>query len=257
MKPQIYHYRDLETLSLMAAEYICTLAAKSARERGIVTFALAGGNTPKPVYECLAGPRFGERMPWAHTHLFWGDERCVPPDHPDSNFGMASRALISKVPIPPQNLHRIPAEMASPEKAAEAYEKILREFFGYSARTDTHSSGPYGGRLFPSFDLILLGIGRDGHTASLFPGDQAVDEEKRWVAAVLLPHSFPTVPRITVTSPVINSARYVLFLVSGAEKRDVVRQIVNDPETASRSYPAARIQPEGTVVWFLDEEASY
>jgi len=254
MKPEIHHYPDVETLSLMAAEYICTVAAKSARERGAVTFALAGGNTPKPVYECLAGPRFGEQMPWAHIHLFWGDERCVPPDHPDSNFGMAFRALISRVPVPLQNVHRIPVEMASPEEAAEAYQKILRDSFAPFIGGDDATARA--GSQFPRFDLIMLGVGKDGHTASLFPGDPCLEEKRRWVVPVGSPRGSPPVARITLTLPVINRARCVLFLVSGAEKRDVVRQIVKDPRTASRSYPAARIQPEGRVVWFLDEEAS-
>lgn len=253
MKPEIHHYPDLETLSLMAAEYICTVAAKSAHERGAVTVALAGGNTPRPIYKCLAGPPFAGRMPWPHIHLFWGDERCVPPDHPDSNFGMAFGALISRVPIPPENVHRIRAEMASPEKAAEAYEKTLRGFFAPLLSGD--DAGVAEDPQFPPFDLILLGVGKDGHTASLFPGDPGLEEKDRWVVPVGKPRGAPPVPRVTLTLPVINRARCVLFLVSGAEKRDVVPLIVNDRETAGRLYPAARVRPRGRVVWLLDEEA--
>jgi len=195
-------------------------------------------------------------MPWPHIHLFWGDERCVPPDHPDSNFGMVFRAMISRASVPPGNVHRVPGEIVPPEKAAEAYEKILREFFkpenrGYAR----HSSGAEK-QGFPPFDLVILGVGKDGHAASLFPEDPVLEEKNRWVAAVSHPRGSPRVPRVTLTLPAINRARCVLFIVSGAEKRDIVHSIVSDLERASRFYPAARVRPEGRLVWFLDETAS-
>lgn len=256
LKPEVQHYPDLKTLSCNAAEYVSALAGRSVGERGIFTFALAGGRTPKLLYENLVQPPFEARMPWARIHFFWGDERFVPPDHPDSNFGMAFRTLISGAPVPSQNIHPIPTDRASPEEAAEIYEKTLRQFFGYSIDGEASPSHPTKNRRFPAFDLIMLGVGKDGHTASLFPGDGALDEKERWVTAVNHPRGSPAVPRITLTLPVINRARCVTFLVSGVEKRDVVHSILNDPQTASRLYPAAMIHPEGKILWILDEEAA-
>ena len=256
MKPEVQRYPNLEALSSAAAEFTCRLAEECVEKHGAFTVALSGGNTPRLLYEALARPPFDTRMSWHGIHLFWGDERCVPSHHPDSNFAMAFRTLISRVPIPSQNIHRIPAEIKPAEDAAEAYEKILREFFGTSLKTDTHSNASRGGEPFPSFDLILLGVGKDGHTASLFPGHQAPEERKRWVTAVRAPHSSPSVPRITLTLPVINRAQCVLFMASGAEKREVIRSILEDLGPVTRSYPAARVDPEGRVVWLIDEEAA-
>ena len=256
MKPEVRHYRNLEALSSEAAECMCTLALECVNEQDMFTVALSGGKTPRLLYENLALPPYDTRMPWSHIHFFWGDERCVPPDHPNSNFAMAFRVLISRVTIPSQNVHRIPAEIGPPEDAANAYEKILREFFGSSVQRDTHANASSIDEPFPSFDLILLGVGKDGHIASLFPGDQAVEEEKRWVAAVRTPHSSPPVPRITLTLPVINRAQCVLFMASGSEKREVIRSILDDFPQAIRLYPAARVNPEGRVVWLIDEEAA-
>ncbi|MBW2059252.1 MAG: 6-phosphogluconolactonase [Deltaproteobacteria bacterium] len=234
----------------MAAEYICTVATESARERGAVSFALAGGGTPKPVYECLAGSAYAGRMPWPRVHIFWGDERCVPPDHPYSNYGMALRAMISRVPIPRENVHRILGE-ESPERAAEAYEQTLRRFFA----SPGVKTAPAGGRGFPCFDLILLGLGKDGHTASLFPGDPALEEKHRWVVPVGNPIGEPPVPRVSLSLPVINRAGGVVFLVSGKAKQEVVRSVVEGRETGHPPSPAARVRPEGRLVWFVDGQA--
>jgi 6-phosphogluconolactonase len=255
-KPEVRRYRNIEALSSAGAEFICTLALEYVNEHGVFTIVLSGGKTPKALYENLARPPYEARMPWPNIHFFWGDERCVSSGHPESNFAMASRALISTVPIPSQNVHRIPAEIEPPEDAAEAYEKILREFFEPSAGTNTHSNASGGGEPFPAFDLIVLGIGKDGHTASLFPGDLAVQEENSWVVAVLAPQGSPPIPRITLTLPVINRAQCVLFMASGSEKRKVVRSILEDASQAIRSYPAARVNPKGRVVWLIDEEAA-
>jgi 6-phosphogluconolactonase len=255
MKPEIRRYPNLETLSRGAAEYLCILTEESVPKKGVFTVALAGGKTPELLYETLAHPPFDARIPWPQVHFFWGDERCVPPDHPDSNFGMASRALISRVPVLPQNVHRIPGEAASPAEAAEEYEKTLREFFGRSIEGSFGRSPSAEGRQFPSFDFVMLGMGKDGHTASLFPGDPVLKEKERWVASVGNPCGSPLVPRVTLTLPAINRARCVMFLVSGVEKQDVIRLIMDDPETANGLYPAARVQPEGRLLWFLDEQA--
>ncbi len=244
MKPEVRRYPDLEHLSNAAAEFICSLADEGSNKSGLFTIALSGGKTPKSLYANLARPLYTTRMSWSHIHLFWGDERCVPPDHPESNFSMAFRALISKVPIPVQNIHRIPAETEPPEEAAEAYEAVLREFF-----SSRRKAGP-----ISTFDVILLGVGKDGHTASLFPGDQALEEKKRWVTAVRAPQGSPPVPRITLTLPLINGARWVLFMVSGSGKREVVRSILQDPLLAAQRFPAARVNPGGRVVWLIDNE---
>ena len=256
MKPEVRRYRNLEALSSAAAECMCTLALECVNEQGMFTVALSGGKTPKLLYENLARRPYEARMPWPHIHVFWGDERCVPPDHLDSNFAMAFRVLISRVPVPSQNVHRIPAEIAPPEDAADAYEKILREFFGSSVQRDTHANASSIDEPFPSFDLILLGVGKDGHIASLFPGDKALKEGKRWMTAVHTPHGSPPVSRITLTLPVINRAGCILFMVSGFGKSGVIGSILEDRDTAGQLYPAARVRSEGRVVWLIDEEAS-
>jgi 6-phosphogluconolactonase len=245
MKPEVRRYPNLEVLSDAAAEFICSLAGERVSQSGLFTIALSGGKTPKSLYENLARPSSSTRMPWSHIHLFWGDERCLPLDHPEGNFSMAFHALISRVPIPPQNVHRIPAEIEPPEGAAEAYEGVLREFFG-----SPRKPGP-----IPAFDLIVLGVGKDGHTASLFPGGKALEESKRWVTAVRTPHGSPPVARITLTLPLISRGRCILFLASGAGKREVLRSILDDPDSAAQRYPAARVNPDGKVVWLVDEEA--
>ena len=246
MKREVRRYPNLEILSEAAAEFICALAGERVSQGGLFTIALSGGKTPKLLYEKLAAPPHAARMPWPHIHLIWGDERCVPPDHPESNFSMAFHALISRVPIPAKNVHRMPAEIEPPGDAAEAYERTLWEFFG----------SPKEAGSIPTFDLIVLGVGEDGHTASLFPGDQALEEEKRWVTAVLTPHGSPPVPRITLTLPLINRARCVLFIVSGSGKREVVGSILEEPDSATQRYPAARVNPDGKVVWLIDEETT-
>ncbi len=255
MQPEVQRYRNLEALSHAAAEFTCRLAEECMESHGAFTVALSGGNTPRPMYEALARPPLNTRMPWRDIHLFWGDERCVRSDHPDSNFAMAFRALISKAPVPSQNVHRIPAELDPPEAAAEAYEKVLREFFRCLGKSETHSTPSSAVGPFPSFELILLGVGKDGHTASLFPGNHTLEESKRWVVAVRDPSSSPPVPRITLTLPVINSAECVLFLVSGAGKREVIRSILEDSGPATRSYPAARVNPKGRLIWLIDDGA--
>ncbi|MDH3896621.1 MAG: 6-phosphogluconolactonase, partial [Deltaproteobacteria bacterium] len=244
MKPEIRSYSSLRELSLAAAEFIAELAEARIKERNIFTLVLSGGNTPRQLYEELASLPISKRIDWQHTHLFWGDERCVPSDNPDSNFSLAFQALISRVDVPPANIHRIPATTGSAKAVAKEYEKTLREFFQHAAENDSSTS-------FPSFDLVLLGLGADGHTASLFPGDAALEERTSWVVAVEGSSASPPVPRITLTFPVINEAKCVLFLVSGSNKLRVLQEILNNPHTAT--YPAARVKPSGRLLWFIDE----
>ncbi len=243
-KPEIYMYASLLELSRAAAQFIAALAETTIKDKGKFTLVLSGGKTPQLLYEQLAQEPFIKWVDWQHTHLFWGDERCVPPDHPDSNFALAFQSLISKVDVPPSNIHRISAETGFPKTAAETYEKILRQFFQLTPESDHDSC-------FPSFDLVLLGLGQDGHTASLFPQDAALEERRRWAVAVDGANASPPVPRITLTFPVINEARFVLFLASGSDKREVFQEIVKRPENAA--YPAARVKPSGRLLWFIDE----
>ncbi len=254
MKCEIKRYPNLQKLSVAAAEFVLEVANRGVDERGVFTIALSGGDTPRTLYEVLALPPFASTMPWGRTHLFWGDERCVPPDDPASNFFVAHRALISKVALPLQHVHRMPAELEPCEKAAESYETVLRDFFSEAGRGADSVPCSAEGELYPSFDLVLLGVGKDGHTASLFPGDPALDEEERWAVGVGAGSGSPAVPRVTLTFPAINRARCALFLVSGVGKRGVVRAVLEDREGAGRLYPAARVNPRERMVWFLDSE---
>jgi len=244
MKPEILTYPSLEDLSRAAAGYICEIAEEAIKERNIFTLVLSGGSTPRLLYEELARQPISKKIDWQKTHVFWGDERYLPPDHPDSNYALAFQALVSKVDIPTANVHRVITERDSANAAAEDYEKTLRHFFQHPAGSQDQ---PY----LPSFDLVLLGLGQDGHTASLFPGDAALEEKYRWVVAVDGASASPPVPRVTLTFPVLNKAECVIFLVSGSSKQDVFQGIMNNPGTAA--YPAARVKPSGRLLWFIDE----
>ena len=243
MKIEVRRFPDLEELNRDAAVLICDWAAECVRERGSFAVALSGGSTPRRLYERLTRPPCDVKVPWSHVHFFWGDERCGRSTHKDSNYNMAQESLLRKIAPPPENVHRPPSEVAPPERAADLMEGDLRSFFSGDRLHDG----------FPVFDLVLLGLGQDGHTASLFPGDGAVEERERWVAAVAKPSGTPPVPRLTLTLPVLNSARCVVFLVSGAGKREVVREVLSHPDTAGRRFPAALVRPpEGRLLWFLD-----
>jgi 6-phosphogluconolactonase len=242
MTSGVHRHPNLESLSLAAAALVAEAAEVSIEARGRFTFVLPGGTSPRTFYERLGQPLFSGRMPWARTYLFWGDERCVPPEHPHSNFGLARQALLSTIPLPTANVYPMPGAVVPPEAAAFQYEERLRLFFQKG-----------GTRQFPVFDLLLLGLGPDGHTASLFPGDPALAEECRWTRAVQVTSASPPVPRITLTLPVIHRARTVLFLVSGTGKKKIVDEILSEPEKAARRYPAARVRPPGRLLWLIDE----
>jgi 6-phosphogluconolactonase len=204
------------------------------QEHGRCAIALAGGGTPKPLYEALST----QDLPWEKVHVFWGDERYVPADHPDSNQGMARSAWLDKVDIPAANIHPMPTDGATPAADAEKHEAQLREFFGT----------PVGE--FPHFDVILLGIGDDAHTASLFPHTDALQVKDRLVTV----GNKDGQPRITFTAPLINHAHCVIFLVAGASKRPALAQIFA-PDADALTYPARLIQPQGELWWLLDESA--
>jgi 6-phosphogluconolactonase len=229
-------FENAEALARGVADWLCDLAQVSDRAFAV---CLSGGSTPRRLYELLATPEFASRFPWSRAHWFWGDERFVPHDSPDSNYGMARDAFISRVPVPAGNVHAIPTEGLSPEQAATAYEATLKCFYG----ADTLDPGR------PLFDVTLLGIGEDGHTASLFPGQSALQEKRRLVVPVI---GAKSEPRITLTYPALDSSRDVAFVVTGEGKRDAVKGTQN----GSRTTPAALIHPIGRLHWFTDPAAA-
>jgi 6-phosphogluconolactonase len=225
---------DAEALAHRAAEWIAGIAAES---RGRFAICLSGGSTPRRLYQLLAQPPFRDRMPWSRVHWFWGDERFVAWDHPDSNYGMVRAALLTQAPIAIENIHGI-ATNGTPAEAARGYERQLKSYYG------AESLDP--GR--PLFDVLLLGLGPDGHTASLFPETEVLDERDRWVAEVV---GAKPEARITLTYPALDSSRHAAFLVAGADKREMLAcALAGDP-----ALPAARVNPVGALTWFVDAAA--
>ena len=223
-----------------AAEFIFDSAEKAIRKNGVFSIALSGGTTPLGVYKLLAELLVNRHKMLNAIHIFWGDERCVPYDDERSNYKSAYDNFLSKINIPEENIHKIPF-ITDPAKAAIEYEKDLKRFF----KTNENS--------FPEFDLILLGMGPDGHTASLFPKSKALNEKEKWVIDTEIPEMSPRVKRITLTLPVINNARSVLFLISGEEKKKIVDEIIEDENEMVKKYPAARVKPQGKVKWLISE----
>jgi 6-phosphogluconolactonase len=224
-----------------AAEEVIRAATSAITERGRFTIALSGGSTPKNLYTLIAA-NASASLPWDRMFFFWGDERHVPPDNPDSNYRMAKETLLSKVAIPPANIFRIPAENPDASAAADAYEQTLRKFFAVAPGE------------FPRFDLILLGIGPDGHTASLFPETAALEETSRLVVANWVEKLQTN--RITFTLPVLNAARCVAFLVSGTDKAAVLHEVLEGNAPAEK-YPSKLVRPsEGKLIWFVDRAAA-
>ena len=250
MKVSVERYKNLAALSSSAAMLVRTAAESAVKERGLFTLVLAGGKTPRLLYGLLAAPPCKESMPWPSIHLFWSDERFVPAADPARNFQMAREALILKVALPPANIHPVPADAGSPHAAAVAYETSLKDFFKKT------SSAEVGKGLFPVFDMILLGMGSDGHTASLFPHDAALQEQEKWVTAVSGSQAMPPVPRVTLTLPVINSSRCVVFLISGEGKKGVANASISNTNAARNIYPAAMVRPEGELHWLIDEQST-
>ena len=248
----IQQFQNIEKASSAAVDYIIKIARKAVSEKGFCTMALAGGRTPKLAYKLMGSIPKSRKMPWQQIHFFWGDERWLPANNPDNNFFMANDALFARVPIPPQNIHRIDTGLTNPEKGAEMYEKHLRDFFQGRYPETVKSVG--GDMIVPRFDLILLGMGTDGHTASLFPGSNLLREKKKWVAAV--PHgvgSPAAAARVTLTLAVLNQAANILFLIAGSRKREILNTILTRPAEAVKIYPAARIKTAGNIVWMVAE----
>jgi 6-phosphogluconolactonase len=245
MEPVTKIFSDQDSLSSEAACFINQEVSNAIAEKGFFTIVLSGGHTPRRLYQLLSRPPFSEIMPWPRIHFFWGDERCVPPDHPDSNFSWAFENFLSLVPLPEGNIHRIPAERSPGTLAASEYEKSILIFFQDFSPKNSNQGTPS----FPVFDLILLGLGPDGHTASLFPGDPALEEKEHLTAFIPSPGQPPYHPRITLTLPVINQGRCLLFLVCDKGKKEIVEEVLHHPE--SNQVPAALINAKGKVYWFI------
>lgn len=236
---EIRRYRDRKLLAWAAAEFFVSAAARSIHARGSFNVALAGGSTPRALYANLAADPFKTQVDWPNVHLFWGDERCVPPDHPDSNYRMARETLIDHVSIPAGNIHRMQGEI-EPEAAAKAYGLMLKDYFNQEG--------------FGGFDLVLLGMGEDGHTASLFPYTPVLKEMKHRCAAVYVDKLDAW--RITLTAPVMNAARQVCFMVTGDNKARTLRDVLHGPHQPEH-LPAQFIQPDdGELIWMVDEPAA-
>ncbi len=228
---EIKTYLDLADLAWGAAEQFVGLAAEAITSRGAFNVALSGGSTPLPLYALLALPEWAARIDWPHVQVFWGDERCVPPDHKDSNYRMARNALLEAVPLPAGNIHRMRGEI-DPAQAAEEYERVIANV---------------------RFDLILLGMGGDGHTASLFPGTAVIHEQKRRVVAHYVDKL--SMWRLTLTPSAINAARNVTFLVSGADKAERLRDVLRGPYQPD-VLPSQIVKPEeGRLCWLVDKAA--
>jgi 6-phosphogluconolactonase len=263
-------FLDPEVVAVAAADLFVSFAAEAVRERGSFGVALSGGSTPASLFRELRSPGRVAALDWSAVHLFWGDERCVPPDHPESNFGMAKRELLAHVPVPPDQVHRIRGE-DEPWKAARAYEEDLRSFVGGRER----------GR--GGLDLVFLGIGADGHTASLFPGTPALEAggvrvagrrrregsrgrelregegkpepSERWVLETRGPR--PGSWRVTLTLPAINGAEVVAFLATGAGKAGILQRVFTGGGGGEPLYPAQRVRPRsGRLLWLVDEAAA-
>jgi 6-phosphogluconolactonase len=233
---EVLTFKTPEILACHAADWIVGLARGSGPRFSV---CLAGGATPRRLYELLAAVPRREQFPWNDAHWFWGDERFVPPAHPRSNFRMAREALFARVPVPPANIHAIPTQDVSLEAAAARYEAELRHFYDVRPASEDHYL----------FDLVLLGLGEDGHVASLFPGTAATDERVRWVAPAVAAGGEP---RVTLTWPALANSRHVAFLVTGDRKRAALARAW----AGDRALPAARLDPAGDVHWFVDQAAA-
>jgi 6-phosphogluconolactonase len=241
MKPEIHVHADLEALSRAVAETFVQLARQRAREAGRFPVALSGGSTPRRLYELLGSPEFALQVEWSKVHIFQVDERMVPPEHASSNFRMIRESLLKAASIPEENVHRILGELPQVESAGK-YEDDLVKYF---------SAHPPD---FPRFDLLFLGMGADGHSASLFPGSRALGETKRWV--VPSEPSPEGLERVTLTLPVLNNARNIIFLVTGAEKSDTLARAL-ETRTGGVKLPVELIvAKDGAICWHCDAGAA-
>lgn len=238
---EIRRFADGEALAKGAAQLFVRLSEQAIHDGGRFSVALSGGSTPKVMHRVLAN-EFADDVAWAKVHIFWGDERTVSPEHEDSNFRMAKQTLLDHVPIPAANIYRMQGEL-EPKAAANAYQDTLSEYFGGLVGKD-----------WPEFDLIFLGIGEDGHTASLFPYTEALRVTDQWVVANHIPKMETW--RITLTAPVINAAKTIAFLVAGESKAETLREVINGPYLPEQ-FPSQYIEPvSGRLLWMVDEAAA-
>lgn len=242
LSPQVIVFPDLEALSLAAAAQFASLVQQNSRSNHSFMVALNGGSTPQRLFELLGQSPYREQINWEVVHIFWGDERCVPPDDPGSNYGQAWRTWLRHVPIPAANIHRIKGELA-PDAAAADYAIQLKTF--------SQGESPW-----PVFDLILLGMGDDGHTASLFPGIMTPEEQIQPVLAVTAAYENRPTHRITLTPLVLNQARHIWIMVTGEKKAHTVAAALHGPHQPQQ-LPIQRIRPEhGKLTWMLDDAAA-
>jgi 6-phosphogluconolactonase len=236
--PQVRIFDSPQALFDGAADEFAARAHRAIASSGRFTVSLSGGSTPKALYSELAGPKFAS-LPWNKIFFFWGDERHVPPSSLDSNYRMVNNALLSKVPVPPENIFRVRAEQKDADAVAQEYEKVVSEFFQLKPGQ------------FPRFDLVLLGLGPDGHTASLFPGSKGLKETQRIFIANRVERM--DTDRLTFTYPVLNAAACDMFLVSGEGKKEKIRQILEEHQ----DFPATKVDPKnGELLWFVDAAAA-
>jgi 6-phosphogluconolactonase len=236
-RPRIDISADFESLAHRVAQWITDLANATP---GKFAIALSGGSTPKRLFQLLAAAPLRDQMPWERVHLFWGDDRFVPWNDPNSNYGMANEAMLAHAPIPKENIHGI-AFKGSMEDAAQAYERELKSYYGGDTLDPKR----------PLFDVVLLGMGPDGHTASLFPGKPALEVKDRWVTEVPVPGLNPQVPRITLTYSTLDSSKSTAFVAAGADKLAMMNRVL----AGEHELPSARISPVGELIWFVDKAA--
>lgn len=243
--------RDAAALAGNIADRIVAAAHTAIAQRQRFTLVLSGGSTPERTFKLLAAPPRRDQIDWSRTWLFFGDDRCVPHDDPRSNYNLANQSLLTPAGIAPDHVLAVPTDSLTPEQSAAAYESMLRNFFDNAPAADESAN-----RNFPAFDLILLGLGDDGHTASLFPGKPSLNEQNAWVTwspPGVLP---PPVDRVTFTFPLINAAREAMFLVSGPAKATIVHQVLDESPDIQK-HPSSGVQPaKGKLTWMLDEPAA-
>ena len=233
-------FSDQDTLSHAAARHVVQIARESIATHGRFSLALSGGSTPKGLYRLLGSEPYRSQIDWALVEIFWSDERCVPPESEESNFHLAQQTLLQQIPIASDQIHRMPADLPNRDQASHAYTVEMQTVFG----TDR----------IPKFDLLQLGMGPEGHTASLFPHQPSLHEQTRLVMPVTVPK--PPPDRLTFTPPLLNAAIHILYLVTGADKADALHAVLEGPHQPDE-YPAQLVNPpQGEVTWFLDRAAA-
>jgi 6-phosphogluconolactonase len=238
-------YEDINDMSFHVAKFIGNLMHGILKEQEVLKMAVSGGRTPGLLFKILAEMSASYEIQWDRIHIFWVDERYVPYNNPESNFLLVYAYLLSRIPIPGENIHPVDTGMESPEKSARLYENKIRKYF---------NTEPYkmnGKPFYPSFDILLMEMGEDGHIASLFPEDSTIETDKCWVKAVTPFNAVPPVRRITLTLPVINKGKNVLFLIDGRKKQIIVNKVFYSTDNDKEKYPVSKVNPEGKLVWFF------